>query len=82
MPVSVPCSLHPVDFLLALKTYEQGKKERGKMKWMPNIAVNEAITTAYYSSFKVGKNWKDYFMRYTVYIGDLDVIRKESWINK
>ena len=36
-----------------MKTYEQGKGEKGKLKWNPNPSVVQALNAALYSSFKV-----------------------------
>jgi len=44
--------LQPIEVLLSQKTYDQGKNERGKLKWMPSTAISESLKTAYYSSFK------------------------------
>ena len=50
---SVCCRVQPFQVLLALKTYELGKVEKGKLKWVPNSSILEALTSTFHSSFKV-----------------------------
>ena len=45
--------IHPFNVLVALKTYEQGKGDKGKLKWEVNQAILSALNDAYYLSFKV-----------------------------
>ena len=45
--------IHPFNVLLALKTYEQGKGDKGKLTWEVNQSVVSALDAAYYLSFKV-----------------------------
>ena len=45
--------IRPFSVLLALKTYEKGKAEKGKLTWTPNGAIVDALTAMYYNSFKV-----------------------------
>ena len=45
--------IHPFNVLVALKTYESGKGDRGKLKWEVNQPIVEALDSAYYKSFKV-----------------------------
>ena len=49
----VCCRVQPFQALLALKTYELGKVEKGKLKWVPNSSILEALTSTFHSSFKV-----------------------------
>ncbi|CUW37143.1 putative 60 kDa SS-A/Ro ribonucleoprotein homolog [Magnetospirillum sp. XM-1] len=43
--------VHPVQILLALKTYAQGRGERGKLQWTPVPAVVDALDEAFYRAF-------------------------------
>lgn len=43
--------IHPVQVLLALKTYAQGRGERGKLTWTPVPAVVDALDAAFDRSF-------------------------------
>jgi len=43
--------LHPLAVLVALKTYEQGRGERGKLTWEPVREVVDALDKAFYLSF-------------------------------
>jgi 60 kDa SS-A/Ro ribonucleoprotein len=43
--------LHPIKVLAALKTYAQGRGERGKLKWSPVAQVIDALNDAFYSTF-------------------------------
>ena len=45
--------IHPFNVLLALKTYEQGKGDKGKLTWEVNQSIVSALDKAYYLSFKV-----------------------------
>ncbi|XP_074654449.1 RNA-binding protein RO60-like [Tubulanus polymorphus] len=47
--------LQPFDLLIAMKTYESGKGDKGRMKWAPNCNVLDAVTKAFYNSIKVLK---------------------------
>jgi 60 kDa SS-A/Ro ribonucleoprotein len=44
--------VHPIQVLLATKTYAQGHGEKGKLSWVPNQQVVNALDSAFYSSFK------------------------------
>eukprot|EP00731_Ephydatia_muelleri_P023785 Em0016g56a len=44
--------IHPFNVLLALKTYEQGKGDKGKLTWEVNQSIVSALDKAYYLSFK------------------------------
>lgn len=46
--------IHPFNVLVALKTYEQGKGDKGKLSWEVNQTIVQALDDAYYLSFKVG----------------------------
>lgn len=52
--------IHPLAVLLALKTYEQGHGEKGKLSWTPVRAIVDALDAAFYASFDAieptGKN--------------------------
>jgi 60 kDa SS-A/Ro ribonucleoprotein len=43
--------LHPIKVLAALKTYAQGRGERGKLTWDPVTAVVDALNDAFYTAF-------------------------------
>lgn len=53
--------IHPIAVLAALKTYAQGKGERGKSTWSPVPKVVDALDAAFYASFQnvepTGKRW-------------------------
>ncbi|MDQ6672923.1 MAG: TROVE domain-containing protein [Chloroflexota bacterium] len=53
--------IHPIGVLAALKTYAQGKGERGKATWTPVPRVVDALDAAFYASFQnvepTGKRW-------------------------
>ncbi|XP_077986822.1 RNA-binding protein RO60-like [Glandiceps talaboti] len=44
--------IHPFNVLLAMKTYQAGQGEKGKLKWMPNAVIIQALEYAFYGSFK------------------------------
>lgn len=44
--------LHPLKLLVALKTYAQGKGEKGKLEWKPVQAIVDALDSAFYASFQ------------------------------
>src|SRR5262249_14221358 len=44
--------IHPIAVLAALKTYAQGKGERGKSTWTPVPQVVEALDAAFYATFQ------------------------------
>jgi 60 kDa SS-A/Ro ribonucleoprotein len=43
--------LHPLAILLALKTYAQGRGEKGKLVWEPVPQVIDALNAAFYTAF-------------------------------
>jgi 60 kDa SS-A/Ro ribonucleoprotein len=43
--------LHPLSVLSALKTYEQGRGERGRLEWTPVRQVVDALDGAFYRAF-------------------------------
>ena len=45
--------VHPFNILLALKQYQQGQGEKGKLTWTPNQAIVTALDEAFYLAFKV-----------------------------
>jgi 60 kDa SS-A/Ro ribonucleoprotein len=53
--------VHPIQLLSALKVYEQGHGERGKLSWTPVPQIVDAINVAFYLSFETieptGKAW-------------------------
>lgn len=52
--------VHPIQVLLALKTYEQGHGEKGSLRWEPVQPVVQALDKAFYLAFgnvvPTGKN--------------------------
>lgn len=52
--------VHPIQVLLALKTYEQGHGEKGSLSWSPVPTVVQALDKAFYAAFgnvvPTGKN--------------------------
>lgn len=56
----VASKLHPMSILIALRTYANGKGEKGKLSWTPNQAILDALNNAFYASFRnvtpTGKN--------------------------
>ncbi|RKZ49393.1 MAG: TROVE domain-containing protein [Candidatus Parabeggiatoa sp. nov. 3] len=53
--------IHPIAVLSALKTYAQGRGERGKHQWQPVQSIVEALDDAFYLAFKnvepTNKRW-------------------------
>lgn len=45
--------IHPFNVLVALKTYQNGHGDRGKLKWDVNQSIVQALDDAFYMSFKV-----------------------------
>ena len=45
--------VHPFSILVALKQYEAGKGEKGKLSWIPNQDIVTALDKAFYLAFKV-----------------------------
>ncbi len=43
--------LHPLAILLALRTYAQGRGEKGKLTWEPVPQVIDALNAAFYTAF-------------------------------
>jgi len=44
--------IHPIDLLLALRTYAQGHGQLGKLTWEPVPAIIEALNAAFYCAFQ------------------------------
>jgi 60 kDa SS-A/Ro ribonucleoprotein len=44
--------IHPINVLVALKTYAQGHSVDGKGKWTPERKIIDALDEAFYTSFK------------------------------
>ena len=47
--------LHPVNILVAMMTYKAGHGEKGKLTWVPNQKITNALESAFYKSFKFVK---------------------------
>ena len=45
--------LHPLAILLALRTYAQGRGDRGGLQWEPVQPVIDALNAAFYTAFRV-----------------------------
>lgn len=45
--------VHPFSILVALKQYEAGKGEKGKLTWIPNQDIVTSLDKAFYLAFKV-----------------------------
>ena len=45
--------IHPFNVLLALKTYEQGQGDKGKLTWPVDQSIVAGLNEAFYLSFKV-----------------------------
>lgn len=45
--------VHPFSILLALKQYQAGQGDKGKLTWTPNQAIVTALDEAFYLAFKV-----------------------------
>ena len=45
--------VHPFSILLALKQYQAGQGDKGKLTWTPNQAIVTALDDAFYLAFKV-----------------------------
>lgn len=43
--------IHPINVLMALRTYKSGKGVKGSLTWTPNHAVYSALEDAFYTSF-------------------------------
>lgn len=43
--------VHPLNVLVALRTYAAGKSERGSSQWAPSRAIVDALDAAFYASF-------------------------------
>jgi len=43
--------VHPVDVLVAQKTYAQGHGEKGKLNWTPHRRITDALDAAFYASY-------------------------------
>ncbi len=44
--------VHPLALLVALKTYAQGRGDKGKLTWKPRQKIVDALDAAFYLSFK------------------------------
>ncbi len=43
--------IHPIQILVAQKTYAQGRSEKGHSTWTPDRRISEALSDAFYASF-------------------------------
>jgi 60 kDa SS-A/Ro ribonucleoprotein len=44
--------IHPLNVLVALKTYQSGESARGDSTWIPEAPIVDALDEAFYASFK------------------------------
>jgi 60 kDa SS-A/Ro ribonucleoprotein len=44
--------VHPLQFLISVKMYNQGHGDLGKLSWVPNNHISRALSSAFYQSFK------------------------------
>ena len=44
--------IHPLNLLVAMRTYANGKGELGKLEWVPNEQIVSALDRAFYASFR------------------------------
>lgn len=68
--------VHPFSILLALKQYQAGQGDKGKLTWQPNQAIVSALDEAFYIAFKVCKREGFLFLYLTFVL----VIRKTNHI--
>jgi 60 kDa SS-A/Ro ribonucleoprotein len=47
----VKARVHPVNVLIAHRTYMQGHGERGRTSWSPNTKIGDALDAAFYAAF-------------------------------
>lgn len=67
--------VHPFSILLALKQYQAGQGDKGKLTWQPNQAIVSALDEAFYIAFKtVQPTNKRYLLA-------IDVSGSMSWGN-
>ena len=45
--------VHPFNILLALKTYERGRGDKGKLTWTADQSIVASLNKAFYLSFRV-----------------------------
>jgi 60 kDa SS-A/Ro ribonucleoprotein len=44
--------VHPLQILVALRTYAQGRGEKGKLTWIPRARIVDALDAAFYLAFR------------------------------
>lgn len=53
--------VHPIAILMALKTYSEGRGDKGHHQWVPVQSISDALDSAFYTAFDnvepTGKNW-------------------------
>jgi 60 kDa SS-A/Ro ribonucleoprotein len=47
----VKARVHPLNVLIALRTYAAGRSERGSSRWTPNQRIVDALDSAFYAAF-------------------------------
>ena len=69
--------------LVALKTYESGRGEKGKLTWQVNQSVVSALDAAFYMTFKVRNGhfiWHAVVGRKSVYFDSVTVFEVRTSI--
>lgn len=55
--------IHPISILNAIKTYSQGRGDKGSLTWSPSRRVIDALNDAFYASFKnIEPTGENYFL--------------------
>lgn len=67
--------VHPLNLLVALRTYASGRSDRGKATWHPTQRVVDALDTAFYAAFDAVEPTGQRFML------SLDVSASMTWTN-
>lgn len=67
--------IHPLSLLVALKTYAQGKGDKGSLEWTPVQPIVDALDGAFYSAFKtVEPTGKNHMLA-------IDISGSMTWVN-
>ncbi|XP_069087725.1 RNA-binding protein RO60 isoform X2 [Pleurodeles waltl] len=63
--------IHPFHVLVALETYKKGQGNRGKLHWLPDATILEALDQAFYKTFKPQPSLKN--------ISNLELLRRSPY---
>ena len=44
-------NIHPYKLLVTLVTYKQGRGDKGRIQWVPNTTIINALDSAFYQAF-------------------------------